>query len=174
MKLNKSFILALSLINLLSFIETTTVNAVENSTDNRLVNEQTLAYFEEENNLVAEFEENFIIEEQFDGITPFASLNISHSSLGSNKFVKSKSSYYFKKGEKVKINSVTWNPSGQKIRLGFVHASSGKKYWTNNFTGGSKVGGTFSLGGPNGEYYIAISTPSSNTKSINVNGSFGF
>lgn len=131
----------------------------------------------DDNNQVADIVEegNFSVEEEsFGEITPFASFNISHSKLGINKYVKSKSSYYIKKGEKVKVNSVTWSPSGQKIQLGFVNATTGKKYWTNNYTGGSKTGGTFSLGGPSGEYYIAIRTPSSNTKTINVNGSFDF
>lgn len=131
----------------------------------------------DDDNLVADIVEegDFAVEEDnFGEITPFASFNISHSKLGINKYVKSKSSYYIKKNEKVKINSVTWSPSGQKIQLGFVNASTGKKYWTKNYTGGNKTGGTFSLGGPSGEYYIAIRTPSSNTKTINVNGSFDF
>lgn len=131
----------------------------------------------DDDNLVAEVVEegnNAIEEDSFGEITPFASFNISHSKLGINKYVKSSSSYYIKKNEKVKINSVTWSPSGQRIQLGFVNATTGKQYWTGNYTGGSKTGGTFSLGGPSGEYYIAIRTPSSNTKTINVNGSFDF
>lgn len=131
----------------------------------------------DDDNLVAEVveESEYAVEEDsFGEIAPFASFNINHSSLGINKFVKSSSSYYIKKNEKVKINSVTWSPSGQKVQLGFINATTGKQYWTSTFSGGSKTGGTFSLGGPSGEYYIVIGTPSSNTKSINVNGSFDF
>lgn len=115
-----------------------------------------------------------ILEEFSEENSPFVAFSISHSALGINKFIKSKNAFNMKKGDKVKIQSLTWSPTAQKVQLGFVNASNGDQYWTSNYSGGSKVGGTFSLGGPSGSYYIAIRTPSTNSKTINVKGQFEF
>ncbi|MFJ3388948.1 hypothetical protein [Lysinibacillus sp. NPDC086135] len=97
------------------------------------------------------------------------------SNLKPNYYTKSSSSYYIKKGEKVNVNSVTWSPSGQKIKLGFVSATGGSNYWTEAYVGGSKTGGSFYLGGPTGEYYIAILADSGNNANLGtVTGSFDF
>jgi len=113
-------------------------------------------------------------EKSLDAISPFAVFGLNHSAVGINKHIKSNNVFNIQKGDKVKIKSLTWSPTGQKVQLGFINANNGKQYWTNNYSGGSKTGGTFSLGGPSGSYYIAIRTPSTNTTSINVKGQFEF
>lgn len=59
------------------------------------------------------------------------------------------------KNQKVNVDIITWNPSSQKIQLGFINASNGKQYWTKSYGGGSKTSRSFKLSGPNGTYYIA-------------------
>ncbi|MBM7678281.1 hypothetical protein [Gracilibacillus alcaliphilus] len=134
---------------------------------NIVEDDHSIAVFTEEKDWAIE-------EELIDGISPFSTFSISHSALGVKKYVKSNKAFNIKKGKKIKIKSVKWSPSGQKIQLGFINATNGKQYWTRNYTGGSKTGGTFSLNGPSGKYYIAIRTPSTNSKSINVKGQFEF
>ncbi len=113
-------------------------------------------------------------EESIDKISPFLNFTVRHSSLGINKHVKSKNKYKMSKNQKVKVGVITWKPSSQKIQLGFINASNGKQYWTKSYGGGRKTSGSFILSGPSGTYYIAIRTPSTNTRSINVKGSFDF
>lgn len=126
-------------------------------------------------NLETTYEENQAVEElPFSSITPYLIIGMNHSTLGVNKFIKSDNAFNFKKGEKVKIKNVTWSPTTQKIQLGFVNATNGDQYWTTSYSGGNKIGGTFSLGGPSGRYYIAIRTPSTNNKIVNVKGQFEF
>lgn len=131
----------------------------------------------EDNNSIAVLAErdDWAIEEEVnEGFSPFVVFTLSNSSLGKNKYIKSDYAFNIKKGEKVNIKSLTWSPTSQKVQLGFINANDGNQYWTNNYTGGSKTGGTFSLGGPSGSYYIAIRTASTNTASINVRGQFEF
>lgn len=124
--------------------------------------------------VLAEKDNWAIEEESIEGILPAVVFSLGHSSLGVNKYIKSSYAYNIKRGEKVKIQSLTWRPTGQKVQLGFINANNGNQYWTNNYTGGSKNGGTFSLGGPSGSYYIAIGTPSTNSQAINIRGQFEF
>lgn len=58
---------------------------------------------------------DFIKEETFNKITPLLNVQVSDSSLGINKAVRSTTSYYFTKGETIRIISLTWNPTGQKV-----------------------------------------------------------
>lgn len=123
---------------------------------------------------VLEEKDDWVEEEVNEGFSPFVVFTLSNSSLSKNKYIKSDYAFNMKKGEKVSIKSLTWSPSSQKVQLGFINADNGKRYWTNNYSGGSKFGGTFSLGGPDGRYYIAIRTASTNTASVNVRGQFEF
>ncbi|GEM_PF-5744475 len=61
---------------------------------------------------------------------------------------------------------------GAEVQLRFINANNGKQYWTGTYSGGNKTGRTFSLSGPSSRYYIAIRTPSTNNKNINVKGQF--
>ncbi|MFJ7732568.1 hypothetical protein ACIQXF_11795 [Lysinibacillus sp. NPDC097231] len=133
----------------------------------------------EDENLVVELSEakdNFIKEKAFEEITPFLSVQVSSSSLGVNQYAKSNIAYYIKKGEMVSIKSVTWNPTGQKVQVGLIHATTGAQYWSDSFSGGSITGGSFTLPltASDGNYYLAIGTPSTNTTNINVSGLFDF
>ncbi|MBG0967243.1 hypothetical protein [Bacillus sp. SRB1LM] len=103
-----------------------------------------------------------------------ATFNIS-TSLGINSYAKSSNTFYINKGEVVTINSCTWNPSGQNIQIGFINAKTGTQYWTSNYSGGSiSSGSRVSLGGPSGEYYVAVGTPSTNNARVNVTSQFKF
>lgn len=116
---------------------------------------------------------NFIKEEALIEVTLFLSVQVSSSSLGANKYVRSNTPYNLKKGEIISINSVTWNPTGQKVQVGLIHATTGTQYWSSSFSGGSISGNSMSVAS-DGAYYLAIGTPSSNTTSINVSGLFSF
>lgn len=109
-----------------------------------------------------------------EGISLFIGLKMQSQALGVNRHIKSDFSFYFNKGDKVKVQSLNWSPSNQKVQLGFINVNNGKQYWTTSYTGGSKIGGTFSLGGPSGSYYLAIRSAATNTSSINVIGQFDF
>lgn len=94
----KIFIAMFSLI-LVIWISQDSVSAMENSLSN-LENEILIAESVEES--------DFSIEEaSIDGVTPLLSFNISSSSLGVNKFVKSSNSYYIQSGGKVNITNIT-------------------------------------------------------------------
>lgn len=163
--IKKNFQAIFSLIFILCFIHSS-VSATERSYVD-VENDNSLAVLAEVNDWAEE-------EESLEGISPFAVFSLSHSALGINKLIKSNNAFNIQKGKKIKINSVTWSPTGQKLQLGFINANNGKQYWTSNYSGGSKTGGNFSLNGPSGSYYIAIRTPSTNSQTINVKGQFEF
>ncbi|WP_339280879.1 hypothetical protein [Lysinibacillus sp. FSL P2-0066] len=163
----KIFIAMFSLI-LMIWISQDSVSAMENSSSN-LENEI----------LIAEsfVESDFSIEEaSIDGVTPLLSFNISSSSLGVNKFVKSSNSYYIQSGGKVNITNITWSPSNQNIQIGLVNAATDTRYWSSERTGGSQIGGSIVLPetAPSGQYYVAIRSVATNTTSISVYGQFNF
>ncbi len=163
--IRKNFLAIFSLIFIFCFIHSS-ASATERLYVN-VQNDNSIAVLAEENDWAEE-------EESLEGISPFVVFSLSHSSLGINKYVKSNSAFNIQKGDKVKIQSLTWSPTSQKVQLGFINANNGKQYWTSNYSGGSKTGGTFSLSGPSGSYYIAIRTPSTNSQTVNVKGQFEF
>ncbi|KOY82835.1 hypothetical protein I6G82_12455 [Lysinibacillus macroides] len=116
---------------------------------------------------------DLIKEEGFKGITPFLSVQVYSSSLGVNQYVKSNTSYSVKKGDAINITNLTWNPTGQQVQVGLIHATTGAQYWSGNFSGGSMSSGYISVPST-GNYYLAIGTPSTNTMNINVSGLFSF
>lgn len=114
-----------------------------------------------------------ILEDTSPDFDIFASFSISSSSLGINKYVASVSTYYIDPGKDKLKYSVNWSPTGQDIQIGFVSANdTSVQYWTSNKSGGSASGtvGTSNLTA--GEYYVAIGTPDTNTRSVSVNGTF--
>lgn len=152
--MRKNFLTIFSLIFIFCFIHSS-VNATESSYID-VQNDNSIAVLAEESDWAVE-------EESFVGISPLVVISLSHSTLGINKHIKSNNAFNVENGEKVKIQSVTWSPTSQKVQLGFINANNGKQYWTSNYSGGSKTGGTFSLNGPSDSYYIAIRTPSTNS-----------
>ena len=137
--------------------------------------EVLVANLEDENSVIEliEAKGDFIKEEALEEVTPFLSVQVSSPSLGANQYAKSNTSFYFTKGEAINITSVTWNPAGQKVQVGLIHASTGTQYWSGSFSGGSMSGGSLSVPS-NGNYYLAVGTPSTNTTNINVSGLFSF
>ena len=109
-------------------------------------------------------------------LNPFAGFTISTTNLKPGTYIQSRSSYYIKKNEKVSVVNVAFSPRGQKIKLGFVSTTNSKdQYWTPAHTGGSVDISGFTLGGPTGDYYIAIQAVSSNTANLtSVTGNFDF
>lgn len=94
-------------------------------------------------------------------------------SITPNGYRKTSSTYYIKPGsDKLKIKSLSWSPTGQNVQVGFINASTGTQYWTSNYSGGSATGYVLTNNLPAGEYYVAVGTPKSNTKSVNVVANF--
>lgn len=87
---------------------------------------------------------------------------LSFSNLAKGYSKKSPGTYYLTKNvDELKISSLTWTPSGQKVSVAFVNAQSGATYAV-EYSGGSASNTNINTSTvPTGEYYVAI---------INYNG----
>lgn len=98
-----------------------------------------------------------------------ADFTITATNLAPGKYVKSSSSYYVHQGDDEVEYTVSWTPTGNNIRLGFVNRQDSSKQYYITCKGGEKSGimGTSTV--PDGEYYVVFNNPSGN--SGNVDGS---
>lgn len=103
------------------------------------------------------------------------SFSIVSPDLASNDYVKSSSSYYIHSGTDDLQFSISWNPMGQKIQIGFISKNdNSQQYWISEFVGGNASGTISTKDIPSGEYYVAIGSLDSNVNEIHVVGNFGW
>lgn len=99
----------------------------------------------------------FIIIEDTETIPSRANTSLPFTNLLKNHAKRSSSTYYIVSGtDRLKVNSLTWSPSGQDISVAFINAQTGNTYAV-GYSGGSianSIIGTSTM--PSGEYYVAI------------------
>lgn len=87
--------------------------------------------------IYADFEYSCVIalraaqEDGENGIAPLSVLSMSFSNLGKNQFITSAETYYIdSKDAMLTINSLTWNPPSQDLRVGWYDVETGDAVYT--------------------------------------------
>ncbi|GFI28684.1 hypothetical protein IMSAGC013_00061 [Lachnospiraceae bacterium] len=104
-----------------------------------------------------------------DGIVLYANFTVTAKDLAPGRYTKSSSTYYIHKGVDKLGYTVSWSPTGNNIRLGFVNRQDTSKQYYITCKGGEETGTMGTSNVPDGEYYVVFDNPSGN--SGNVNGS---
>lgn len=104
-----------------------------------------------------------------DGIVLYANFTISATNLAPGRYVPSSSTYYIHQGVEDLGYTVSWSPTGNNIRLGFVNRQDSRKQYYITCKGGKETGTMGTANVPSGEYYVVFANVSSNSE--NVNGS---
>ncbi len=107
-----------------------------------------------------------------DGIVMYSNFTVTATNLAPGKYTKSSSSYYVYQDVDKLGYSVSWEPTGNNIKLGLVNRQDSSKQYYITCTGGKESGTMGTANVPDGEYYVAFKNDSGN--SSNVNGSATF
>lgn len=106
-------------------------------------------------------------------ITPMATFSVATTNLKPGYYTKSSSSYYVVGGSDKLGYNVVWSPAGNKIQVGLIPINDNSTQYVVTLSGGSGSGTLTTNNVPNGDYYVVIINPSSNSSNISsVTGNF--
>lgn len=106
-------------------------------------------------------------------ITPFAVFTVSTTDLEPGYYTRSSSYYYVEGGTDELGYDVVWSPAGNDIKIGLIPIDDDSTQYVTTLSGGSGSGTLSTSNVPDGDYYVVIINPSSNSSDISsVTGNF--
>lgn len=109
-----------------------------------------------------------------DDIVLYANFTVTAKDLAPGKYTKSASTYYIHKGVDKVDYAVSWSPTGNNIRLGFVNRQDSSKQYYITCKGGEKSGTMTTTTVPDGEYYVVFNNPTDNSGNVNGTATFNW
>ncbi len=95
--------------------------------------------------------------------------SVNNASLSAGEYVRSQNIYSIENEENCLIYSMTWAPTGQSVRIGYMSVENDSMYLNDAVEGGSASGTVSTVGVPDGEYYVVVFACSDNTEPLSIN-----